>query len=87
MENKRVVRMIVLVSMAFCALLAIVGTVGATEAPAQPHKPAHGHSHSLPECTVEDGSSGPLPCKWDGGANHTGRSYVIHSDGSTTYRK
>jgi hypothetical protein len=81
--SKRVARMIVLVSMAFCAMIALAWYVGAKDAPAQPHKPAH----SLPECTVEDGSSGPLPCQWNGGQNGKGAHYVINSDGSTTYRK
>lgn len=81
--NRRVTRMIVLVSMAFCAMIALAWYIGATDAPAQPHS----HTHSLSECVNEDGSGGPLPCKWDGGANHTGRSYVINEDGSTTYGK
>jgi hypothetical protein len=34
---------------------------------------------NLPSCTIEDGSSGPNPCYWDGSVqgNGTGRSYAI----------
>lgn len=43
-------------------------------------------SGRLPVCEQEDGSSGPLPCRWDGGPNGQGLHYVIGADGSINYR-
>ena len=39
---------------------------------------------TLPACEVEDGSTGPLPCYWDGGAHgENSYKYVIGADGTT----
>lgn len=35
----------------------------------------------LPPCAVEDGSTGPLPCFWNGGPNGVGATFVIGADG------
>lgn len=85
--NRRVRRMIVLVSMAFCAMIALAWYVGAHDAP----KPAHVAAQTLttdnpqdwPPCQSEDASDPEDAfCYWDGGANHTGRPFVSWSHGA-----
>lgn len=45
------------------------------------------HTSTLPHCQNEDGSGGPLPCRWDGShdGNGEGLSYTITKSGLTVY--
>jgi hypothetical protein len=42
---------------------------------------------AIPDCEVEDGSSGPIPCRWDAGVlgNGIGESFTITSPGVFVY--
>jgi hypothetical protein len=43
-------------------------------------------SSTLPACTIENGSSGPLPCTWNVGTQQTGGlSYWIGTQGNYGY--
>lgn len=70
------------------AVLFVFTLANAPKAEAETHPSDHVRSNRyLPVCTVEDASSGPVPCVWPAFAvgNDEGRSFRVYRDGRVKY--
>lgn len=70
--------------LAVVATTAILAGVDAATAEAHADNP---HVRILPACTIEDASSGPVPCVWFAPAmgNGKGHSFRVYRDGRVKY--
>lgn len=61
------------------AIAVVVGLAAAVSQASIDRAATPPHHPTLPLCEVEDGSSGPLPCRWDAGTegNGIGRSFTV----------